>query len=197
MTRSTADAVCVTLIVLLLPPVLIQSPGTACAAEAQPVNPQALALQHFQERVKAYVQLRDRVEANLPPQKSTEDPARIKQREKALALGIAEARRDAQPGDVFTPEVGPVIRRLVAADFTRRTLKQRRAALQEVPALHLEVNQQYPMSQPLATVPPRLLASLPRLPDGLEYRFVGNSLILRDVNANLVVDVLDAAIPRR
>ncbi len=173
--------------------ILAVSPATA----GRQVNPEAQALERFQERVKSYIALRDRVKANLPPLKPTNDPAVITDRQKSLAEAIRNARRDAKPGDVFVPEVATIMRRLIAADFTRRTLKQRRGALREVPRLVLHVNDEYPVGQPLATVPPRLIQSLPKLPDGLEYRFVGDSLILRDVNPNLVVDILERAIPRR
>mgnify|MGYP006375434595 CR=1 FL=1 len=40
--------------------------------------------------------------------------------------------------------------------------------------------------------------ALPPLPEGLEYRFVGRHLIIRDVAANIVVDVLrDARVGAR
>jgi hypothetical protein len=40
-----------------------------------------------------------------------------------------------------------------------------------------------------------LIGLLPPLPDELEYRFVGRHLVLLDVEANLVVDVLRMAVP--
>jgi hypothetical protein len=40
-----------------------------------------------------------------------------------------------------------------------------------------------------------LLDALPRLPEGLEYRFMGNDLILRDTKANLIVDFINNAVP--
>jgi hypothetical protein len=45
------------------------------------------------------------------------------------------------------------------------------------------VNAIYPEKAALATVPPLILVNLPRLPDGLEYRFMGRDLILRDRDA--------------
>ena len=39
-------------------------------------------------------------------------------------------------------------------------------------------------------MPPSLLLNLPKLPKELEYRFVGRELILRDIAANLIVDVI-------
>jgi hypothetical protein len=40
------------------------------------------------------------------------------------------------------------------------------------------------------------LALLPDLPDGVEYRFVGTHLILRDARANLIIDHIPNAIAR-
>jgi hypothetical protein len=42
-----------------------------------------------------------------------------------------------------------------------------------------------------------LLEALPELPDELQYRFVGLDLILLDVDANLIVDILPAAVSAR
>jgi len=65
----------------------------------------------------------------------------------------------------------------------------------ESPArVDLVVNGKYPPNAPLSTVPPSVLLSLPKLPQGMEYRFVGRHLILFDSKANLIVDVLRNAI---
>jgi hypothetical protein len=58
----------------------------------------------------------------------------------------------------------------------------------------LKVNAKYPQDQPLPTVPPNVLAALPKLPEELEYRIVKKDLILRDVHANLIVDYIPNAI---
>ena len=54
---------------------------------------------------------------------------------------------------------------------------------------------EYPEKIALATVPPLLLERLQRLPDGVEYRFMGRDLILRDSFSNLIVDVVPEAVP--
>ena len=53
-----------------------------------------------------------------------------------------------------------------------------------------------PAAAQMATMPPSLLATLPRLPAALEYRVVGNTLVLRDVEAGLIIDFIPAAVPR-
>jgi hypothetical protein len=57
------------------------------------------------------------------------------------------------------------------------------------------VNTDYPETAALATVPPLILKRLQQLPDGVEYRFMGRDLILRDTKANLIVDLLPGAVP--
>ncbi len=44
-------------------------------------------------------------------------------------------------------------------------------------------------------MPPDVLRALPRLDEGLEFRFIDRHLILLDVKSHLIVDVIDNAIP--
>jgi hypothetical protein len=62
-------------------------------------------------------------------------------------------------------------------------------------AVPLKINVKYPEKEPLSTVPPNVLLSLPKVPEELEYRFVGKYLILRDARANIIVDFIPNAIP--
>jgi hypothetical protein len=61
--------------------------------------------------------------------------------------------------------------------------------------IRIGVNDRYPDGVPLTMVPPPVLAGLPKLPADLEYRFLGRALILLDTEAQLIVDVMDNAIP--
>ena len=54
---------------------------------------------------------------------------------------------------------------------------------------------QFAAPEEAATFPPGVLRQLPALPKPLEYRFVQSNLILRDSEANLIVDVLPDAAP--
>ena len=162
------------------------------------VNPRAAALAEFQQRLKGYLELRNEVKKREPAPKPTEDPNDLVGRQERLARAIAAERKGAKPGDVFGTDVPPMLKKAIAEDLRRRSVAERAAAFQEVPKnLRLGVNDTYPKSIPLATVPPRLLAALPQLPDGLEYRFVGQRLVLLDTTANLVVDILHGAVPAR
>jgi hypothetical protein len=44
-------------------------------------------------------------------------------------------------------------------------------------------------------MPAAVIAALPELPPELQYRFVGADLVLVDIGAGLVVDVLRGALP--
>jgi hypothetical protein len=56
------------------------------------------------------------------------------------------------------------------------------------------INGIYPEEKPVSTVPPRVLDMLPRLPDDLEYRFLGRHLILFDTRARVILDQIPHAI---
>jgi hypothetical protein len=57
------------------------------------------------------------------------------------------------------------------------------------------VNAQYPEGAPFSTMPLQVLQGLPKLPEGLEYRFIGDRLILLDAHARLIVDVVSRVVP--
>jgi hypothetical protein len=165
------------------------------AAAQERVNPQAEAMAAFSKRVNDYLSLQKKVEAKLPSQKATEDPARIKAHIVELADGIRAARTDAKPGDLFNG-ASDQFRRIIKEDAKNRSVRDAFAAMQEVPKkTPPRVNADYPETAALATVPPLILERLQRLPDGVEYRFMGRDLILRDTKANLIVDVLPEAVP--
>lgn len=179
--------------------VIALSFAAACAAGAQPkVNPDAKMLQDFQARIDAYLKLHKQVEDNSPKLKETTNPAEIQAAQKALIAGIRAARANARPGDIFTPEVRRLFRRLMYPEVKGPDGKETKAEIKEdAPppgTIPLKVNAAYPEKQPLPTVPPNVLANLPKLPEDLEYRIVDKHLILRDVDANLIVDYIPNAI---
>ena len=155
-----------------------------------PVNQHAAALADFGKRITAYLDLQKSVTAGLPPLKRTDDPAQIALRETALGDATRAGRVGARPGDILTPDVARVFRRVIKNDFRRRPLRGQKVMRDEIPHFHPKVNQTYPSAWPLATFPATLFAALPALPDGLEYRLLSEALILRDVKANIIVDFI-------
>ena len=169
----------------------------ASQASDQKVNPDAQLLADFKSRIDNYMKLHNRLEKQAPPLKETKDPAQIKASQDVLAQKIAEARKDAKPGEIFTPEIRQLFRRLMYPETKGAEGAETKAALaeekHELKEVKIRVNAPYPDGAPLMTVPPNILAALPKLPEDLEFRFVNKHMILLDVHANLIVDyVLNA-----
>ena len=170
--------------------------GAIVAPVQQKVNPDAQLQQDFKKRVDEYLELHKRLEKDVPPLKKKEDQAKIAASQEALAKSIRAARATAKQGEIFTPEIAKLFRRLMYPEVkgpegaaTKKVLKE-----DAPPAIPLKVNVEYPEKAALPTVPPNLLLNLPQLPEELEYRIVGKNLILRDVHANIIVDFIPQAI---
>lgn len=176
----------------------VAPPVFAAPSQQAPVNPLAQEMVEFKKRVDAYLELRRAIAGQLPEVKETGDPAKISEREKALGKAIATARAKAKAGDVFGPGMSRHLQRILAEDWNARSAADRQALFEEIPpGLQLKVNEPYPTSIPLVTAPPKLLAQLPMIPEELEYRLVERRLLLRDRDANLIVDVLVGVVPKR
>lgn len=173
--------------------------AVAHAADARPTPTDgatpAIRSAEFNARVAQYVALHDRAAATVRIPKSTDDAAQLVARREALAAAVRTARPNARQGDVFTPATEREIRSDTRADLNARPPSDRAAVREEVPQLPFAVNGSYPPDAPLATVPPILLATLPRLPEEVEYRFFARHLILLDVDANLIVDYIPNVLP--
>jgi hypothetical protein len=104
--------------------------------------------------------------------------------------GRTESVSVAGGGNIFLGAPFADVREIVARDLARRSPGERAAIAVDVSSMTPRVNEVYPRALPLPTFPPMLLAALPVLPDGLEYRFMGDALIVMDADANLIVDIL-------
>lgn len=166
-------------------------------AQAPPANPTAAALAAFTQRVNAYAQLRKGFEKGAARLEQHTDPAKIDAERQALVAKIRAARAAAKPGDIFTVESRAIFKRLLSPQLKGPQGAENNAAIKDdnPGAMVLKVNQPYPKAQPLSSVPPDMLRTLPVLPDDLEYRFVGKHLILYDARAGLIVDYIPNAIP--
>ena len=166
------------------------------AAQTQPANPDARTLQDFQSRIDQYVKVRNELKKQSAPLKETKEAAKIQAAQDELATKIRAARKDAKAGDIFTPEIKTVFRRLMYPETKGAEGAATKEAIKEdaPTGVPIKVNAKYPDSAPLPTVPPNLLAALPKLPEDLEYRFINRDLILLDVHANVIVDFMPNAI---
>ena len=115
----------------------------------------------------------------------------------ALAVGIQQRREGAQQGDIFSPDITLIFRQLVRTGCHEQFLELLAEVTEELeqPLPAPRIHARWPDGAPLPTMNPELLAALPRLPPELEYRFMNRDLILRDVDADLIVDFITNAIP--
>ena len=167
-------------------------------AQAANVPSDAKPLAEFKARVDAYIAVEKPVLSKVGPRDQTKSPKEIANREAALGQLMRAARPNAKPGDLLSPQVAAIVRTIIYNEFKHRSqlaLKNREDAQDELPDFTPTVNQIYPSTYPLATFPPGVLRQLPPLPKPLEYRFVQRNLIIRDSEANLIVDVLPDATP--
>lgn len=182
------------------------SPATTASPEAAPptqrvVGPlseaDAAALATMNDRLKSYVALHNKLEAALPKLPAEATPVQRDAVQRQFEKELRSARAGAKQGDMFTPQAQPVIKRLIAAVFDGpEGQKLKSSIMDENPVgVKLVINGRYPDNVPISTMPPQVLQTLPRLTEGLEYRFVNDHLIILDVHAHIVADFIDNVLP--
>jgi hypothetical protein len=163
------------------------------------------AVKQFSDRVDQYSAIRKAamVKVGAPPKNAK--PEQLEKYEKALVQAIRDARPNAKQGDIFSADIQPLFNKLLKEHLAGPVNKENRdiakqgnpksdAGVGEQPPV-IQVNAVYPKSASLSTIPPTLLLQLPKLPMDMEYRFVGNTLILWDNISNLIVDFMQGAAP--
>ena len=173
-------------------------PGRAPSPGDQPVNADAKAVAGFLDRINQYVALHQKLENSLPKLSKESTPEQIDKHQRALTQMLQDARKDAKPGDLFTPESQVVFKKLLAKVFGGPDGAALKASVMDenpgVPSL--KVNDRYPDNVPVSTIPPQVLEGLPKLPEEMEFRFVGNDLILMDTHAHMIADFVKNAFPQ-
>ena len=113
-----------------------------------------------------------------------------------LAEAIRSRRPSARPGDLFGPAARS-IRETIARELAGPQGRAILSAINEsnTYGVKVRVNHRYPPGLPRATMPGQLVTRLPDLPEELEYRFFGRSLLLVDDGSQLVVDLLPDVLP--
>ena len=162
------------------------------------VNTDAATLRDFQERIKKYGEIHKAAAKGTAKPKESADPAKISTAQDALAARIRDARPTAKQGDIFTPGIQSIFRRLLAPPLKGEDGRDAKALIKDdAPApgsVPFKVNASYPEGAPVPTVPANVLLSLPTLPQPMEYRIVGKHLLLLDTAAGLIVDYIPNAI---
>jgi hypothetical protein len=176
-------------------------------------------LEEFYEEIEEYVRLRHAAVDVVPPLPAEASAEQIAVRQKALTAAIVNYRRRARQGEIFEPEIEAAFRRLFKEAFAGpdgagmlESIRQGNPNVEGVPsptdptreprkAVRLGVNAVYPDDAPFSSVPSTLLLKIPALPAEVRYRFVGRALIIRDTEANVILDFIrdivpDPSIPR-
>jgi hypothetical protein len=170
----------------------------ARSAGRAPTTAESDAVDKFRTAADAYVALHRKLEGTLPALSKQAAPADIQAHERAFGKLIVAARPKARQGDLLVPEIQPVLRRIstqiLAGPDGPAMLNEIRG--EEPVTIAARVNERYPTDVPLSAIPFRFLDSFPRLPEELEYRFLGRDLVLLDVDARIVVDFLRDVLPR-
>jgi hypothetical protein len=184
-------------VLLLALVALNMSHGTATQGRA--ALPLTSALAHFGEQVAAYATLRQDLDLSLPP--AYERPRGVRamlQARAVLATAIKAARPHARQGDFFSPGVADIFRWTIAEALSgvdSDAFFERLYEGDAVPAgLLPRVHDTFP-EWATHEVPLVVLERLPLLPDELDYRLIGQTLVLWDIDADLILDVLPDAIP--
>lgn len=188
-------------IVLQLPLALLPTavPPTCQLEVLSPAALEERVLRGFDVGINQYVRLHRRLERSLPPEHLFDDSEDMSLVTDALHAALVDARPQAREGAIFTPAVAHVLSARLERAITTlgRTpaevwIAMNRGYMSGVP--EIRVNERFPAVR-YARVWPALLEALPALPGELEYRVVDRDLVLVDVHADLVVDILKDALP--
>ena len=174
---------------------------TAAAGSAGQTRLDGEVFQRFRLAVDAYVAVHREVEQHVPPLEMSSDARKIHHAVEAMAAAMRAARPFARAGDIFDAATGALFR-----DRIRDVLREgghdpadiltamRDDDLVLPEPVRPVVNGAIPWTQG-AFMPGCLLEALPGLPPEIEYRFIEHDLVLVDIHAGLVVDVLPGALP--
>lgn len=170
-------------------PALAPAPVTSPAEKA--------AVENFENQVKDYVKLRNKLRENAPKLSKDATPEQIHAYRTTLEGSLRNARKSARRGDIFTPDIASFIRRTLKNEFQGRDRKEIRdiAFETEVQGVVLKVNHPYAQTAEQSEMPATLLAKLPQLPKEVRYRFVGSNMILVDRESNVILDFMPNALP--
>jgi hypothetical protein len=172
---------------------------TTAAAHAQSPDPAAQAVATFENTTQDYVLMHRRFERQIGPIELSTPVAEINRMIHDLAAAIRAERRDARQGDFFTPGLAQVLRARIndallehhyAADDVRAAGRVDGVNYERV---RLQVNDTFPWVLAVAMFP-CVIEALPPLPVELQYRIVGDHLVLIDIHASLIVDILPHAL---
>ena len=195
MQRTGTVPALLTLVMMMVgpPPQSVSAPQPGSSPPAD-----AAAIKEFDDAIAQYLALRQALRSEVPGPVKDSTAVQLNSASDALAGAIQRSRAKAQVGAIFSEPVAAAIKRRINELVRTGKLAAVLAGIDDdgaaspAPAVHLRL----PSVTQLATMPPSLLAVLPPLPRELEYRIVGRHLVLRDVDASLLLDYIPNAVPR-
>jgi hypothetical protein len=172
--------------------------GSVIALPPPPLHSQS-AVERFETAVEEYARMRQRIECAVPAFEVTSDPWKIHEAVEARAAAIRAARAAALQGDIFAAGSDLAFRALIVQALAARGHHVADLLEQDEEAVPADTAQPFvngSYSSALGTAMwPSVLSALPVLPEPLQYRLVGRNLVLLDVDANLVLDILENVLP--
>ena len=153
----------------------------------------------FVAATREYAQMHRRLEQQIGPIEVTTSVAEINRVIEQLAAAIRRERPGAKQGDFFTPALAHELRSRIdealrANHFSAAdVINASRVDGVDYERIVLHVNGAFPWVLGVAMFP-CVIDALPPLPPELQYRIVGTDLLLLDVHASLVVDILPSAL---
>lgn len=192
-------AVFVSIPLLFLPVISVPAQSSCGIPWVAATAIEAPVLDTFNQRLDAYMRVHNEVERKLSLQWSFDDAEDMFEAIEAMQDGIRAARPDARRGAIFTADVSALIRTRLEARLAacNQTVEGVLAFVNEerLPgAAKPSINEPFPWDLGSAMLP-SVLPALPALPDELQYRFADRDLVLIDIHADLVVDILVNALP--
>ena len=163
-----------------------------------PTPSYAESYRSFNQAVDRHLALHAQLRSDVPGPAAKSSAAEISAASDLLADTIRKARPRARQGDFFDADAARVIRARLGDQVrsSKSTVSVASIGDERGTFRHPRIYLRFPAEAGMATMPSTLLPLLPTLPDELEYRIVGEYLVLRDVKAALILDYLPGAIPR-
>ncbi len=168
------------------------------AIQAPPVSSaEKRTIATFDNRLKAYMKLRNRIKEKLPKLSKDSTPEQIESFRKSFEDQMRAARAGVKNGDIFRAGVAAYLRKTVRTEFQGKDRAELRNIVfeAETQGVPLRVNYPYPEAKEFTEMPATLLSKLPQLPKEVRYRFVGRNLLLVDRDNNLIIDYMVDALP--
>jgi hypothetical protein len=182
---------------------LLTGPSAATVCQLPALTPTTFdqrAFARFDDAVDRYVGLHRHLARRIGPLDAEGDEGGTWYTE-ALRTALRRARPHAHQGQVFHPDIAGLLRIRLEVALALHTVSA--ADLPPGPwtthasdAARPRVHDEFTWNA-VRPAWATLTLELPPLPEELVYRFVGRDLVLVDVDAEMVVDVLEDALPLR